>query len=101
MNIIQEKQDTGLYTTKSSSNLENCQSLDELLLEERNMLESSAYDTQPDKEEIDINIDSEETILKSTYNNSQKAERTTTRQPIRRINGKYSLMWIIITFQRD
>jgi hypothetical protein len=75
MNVIQERQDTGLYTTKSSSNLENCQSLDELLLEERNILESYAYDTQPDKEEIDINIDSEETILKSTYNNSQNRER--------------------------
>ena len=101
MNVIQERQDTDLYTTKSSSNLENCQSLDELLLEERNMLESYAYDTQPDKEVIDTNIDPEETVLKSTYNNSQKAERTTTRQPIRRINGKYSLMWRIITFQID
>jgi hypothetical protein len=57
MNVLQERQDTGLYTTKSSSILENCQPLDELLLEERNMLESYAYDTQPEKEEIDINID--------------------------------------------
>ena len=75
MNVIQERQDTGLYTTKSSSIPENCQSLDELLLEERNMLESYAYDTQPDKEEIDTNIDLEETVLKSTYIDSQKAER--------------------------
>jgi len=75
MNVIQERQYTDLYTTKSSSNLENCQSLDELLLEERNMLESYAYDTQPDKEVIDTNIDPEETVLKSTYNNSQKTER--------------------------
>jgi hypothetical protein len=75
MNVIQERQDTGLYTTKSSSIPENCQSLDELLLEERNMLESYAYDTQPDKEEIDTNIDSEETVLKSTYNDSQKCRK--------------------------
>ena len=39
------------------------------------MLELYADDTQPDKEVIDTNIDSEETVLKSTYNNSQKTER--------------------------
>ncbi|MDC9727691.1 MAG: hypothetical protein PSN35_07670, partial [Candidatus Thioglobus sp.] len=74
MNVIQERQDTDLYITKSSSNLENCQPLDELMLEERNILESYAYDTRQDKEMIHSNRDPEETALKPTYNNCKKTE---------------------------